>query len=134
MSDQLVLIDTSAWIDYLRGETGSTADQVSQLISQDRLATCPLIFQELLQGIQNQSEYESTRQMLETIPKLRYDDYKTAIGAADIFRFLRRRGITIRKSNDCLIAWYALESGCAVLHKDRDFDLMAKPLSLKIFR
>lgn len=130
----MVLVDTSAWIDYLRGAIGATADQVSQLISEDRLAICPLIFQEILQGIKDQNEYTSTRQMLETIPKLRYDEYVAAISAADIFRVLRRRGITIRKSNDCLIAWYALQSDCSILHRDRDFDLMAKPLALKVFK
>lgn len=134
MTEQLVLVDTSAWVDYLRGEATTVADQVSRLITQDRLTTCPLVFQEVLQGIKDQKEYDHTRRLLETIPKLHYDAYEAAIGAAEIFRVLRRKGITIRKSNDCLIAWYALQGKCAILHRDRDFDLMVKPLSLKVLK
>jgi predicted nucleic acid-binding protein len=66
--------------------------------------------------------------------KIEANAYTAAHGAAQIFRKLRQRGITIRAGGDCLIAWYALHAGCALLHGHRDFDLMKKPLGLKVLR
>ncbi len=132
MTRRPVLVDTSVWIEYLRATSGPEGDLLGKLLSNDLVTVCPLIFQEVLQGIREPTEYAQTKELLDSLPRLNAEPYAAAIGAAEIFRKLRRQGITIRKSNDCLIAWYALNAGCSVFHKDRDFDLMEKPLSLKV--
>lgn len=134
MTHDAVLVDTSIWIEYFRDSKTPAVDLFDKLLNNDQVTVCPLIFQEVLQGIRDQTEYSQTKELLESLPRLKADVYLAAIGAADIFRSLRQQGITIRKSNDCLIAWYALNAGCPVLHNDRDFDLMAKPLKLKVLR
>ncbi len=69
---------------------------------------------------------------LQSLYRLHADEYLAAEGAAQIYRRLRRKGITIRKSNDCLIAWHAMENKIPILHKDRDFDKMARPLNIEL--
>lgn len=96
------------------------------------IAICPPIMQEVLQGFRSDTDYSVARFHLEDLDKLEADPYRAADGAADIYRSLRKRGLTVRKSNDCLIAWYALQARIPVLHRDRDFDVMAKPLKLKV--
>ncbi|AFM11194.1 type II toxin-antitoxin system VapC family toxin [Turneriella parva] len=129
-----VLVDTSAWIDYLLGRESETAGKMNELLSNDQVVICPLIVQEILQGLKSQQEFDHTKLLLSSMPRLHFNPYDAAEGAANLYRTLRRQGITIRKTNDCLIAWYALQAGCAVLHRDRDFDLMAKPLKLKVLK
>ncbi|GAB4445027.1 MAG: type II toxin-antitoxin system toxin ribonuclease VapC11 [Turneriella sp.] len=131
---QPTLVDTSAWVDYLIGRSSPVAETVSTLLSEDNVLICPMVHQEILQGIRDNNEHLEVKSLLQTIPRLKFDAYAAAEGAADVYRTLRRQGITIRKSNDCLIAWYALQARIAVLHRDRDFDIMAKPLKLKVMR
>jgi len=129
---QPTLVDTSAWTDYLIGRSSAVANAVSILLSEDNVLICPMVHQEILQGIRDNNEHREVKSLLRTIPRLKFDVYEAAEGAADLYRTLRRQGITIRKSNDCLIAWYALQARIPILHRDRDFDVMAKPLKLKV--
>jgi predicted nucleic acid-binding protein len=128
-----ILVDSSVWIDFFNGANNATTDQLSLIISREGdILTCPPIIQEVLQGFKSDADYNLTAFHLDNAVKIESDVYEAAHGAAQLFRKLRKQGITIRKGSDCLIAWYALKAKCFVLHKDRDFDLMAKPLSLKI--
>ena len=90
--------------------------------------TCPVIIQEILQGIKNENTFQQIKESLLALTVLTVNPTEAAIGAAQIYRQLRKKGITIRKSNDCLIAFYALKNGAEVVHRDRDFDLIFKNL------
>jgi predicted nucleic acid-binding protein len=131
----LVLVDSSVWIDFFNGNAGKEVDHLSRLIgSGESIATCPPVVQEVLQGFKSDADFNLVAYHLREARQLAFSAYEGAEAAAQIFRSLRKKGITIRKGSDCLIAWYALQGKCAVLHRDRDFDLMVKPLSLKILR
>ncbi|MBA7517963.1 Ribonuclease VapC11 [subsurface metagenome] len=90
----------------------------------DPVFICPTILQEILQGIRSEKQYNEVRDYLLCLNILNDSSLETALGAVKIYRTLRKKGISIRKSNDCIIAQYAFKYSLEILHKDRDFDLI----------
>ncbi len=130
-----MLFDTSIWVDFSRGRSTSKVDLLQQGIYNDRpVVICPPIYQEVLQGIREDNQYNELKELLISIDFLYLDGYLAAEGSADIYRTLRKKGITIEKPNDCLIAFYAIHFKLALVHNDSDFDRIAKHTSLKIYK
>ncbi len=128
-----ILVDTSVWIDFFNGIPSREVDLLTEYIEIDyTVYICPVILQEVLQGFKSDSDYNITKGLLLAFPILEVDLVDSAIGAADIYRALRKKGKTIRKSNDCLIAYYAITHNLPVLQKDRDFPVMADHTNLEI--
>lgn len=115
----VILADTSAWIEFLRG-TGSSVDRCfDALIAGDELATTDVVVLELLAGSHPDRVRDEHRllQSVEFLPQHPLDD---VTHAADLYRFCRSRGVTIRSVNDCLIAAVAIRTNVPVLHADAD--------------
>jgi predicted nucleic acid-binding protein len=128
-----VLVDTSVWIDALNGRKTWQATLLDRLIDKDApVVLCPVIIQEILQGIKEDSDFNVVKDNLSGFEILDIDPVEAAYGAASLYRSVRKHGITIRKSNDCLIAFYALSFKAALLHNDEDFTKIAQYTSLKI--
>ena len=126
MSDP-ILIDTSVWIDFFNGIESDNTKIFSDYLENDLpIYICPVIIQEILQGIKSDKEYKQVKDYLFALNVLNDDAIESALGAVKIYRKLRQKGITIRKSNDCLIAWYAMKYSLKILHQDRDFDNIVK--------
>ena len=122
---EALMFDTSIWIDFFNGIGNDEVLLLTGYIENDySIVLCPVIIQEILQGIKEDKSYKQLKEVLLSFNIIKIDPVKAAIGAANIYRKLRKKGITIRKSNDCLIAYYALESDIKIIHKDRDFDLI----------
>lgn len=121
------LVDTTIWVEFFRGRD----NRLQQMLLSDEVAICPVIIQEILQGIIEDDKYEEVKEMIDAIELIEANPVEAAIGAADIYRQLRKKGLVIRKANDCLIAWFAIHSGYPLLHKDRDFETIAKHTALK---
>ncbi|MDH5398967.1 MAG: PIN domain nuclease [Cyclobacteriaceae bacterium] len=120
-----LLVDTSVWICFFNGINCPETDLLSTYLEQDGpIYICPTILQEVLQGIRDDKQYAEVREYLLALPILNDDGVEMALSAAGLYRSLRKKGKTIRKSNDCLIAQYAIKHGLKVLHRDRDFDLL----------
>ena len=118
-----VIVDTSVWIDFFKGVDNSEVNILSQYLkNDDPIFLCPPIIQEILQGISSDKEYIQLKDYLLSISIVNDDALEAALGAASIYRALRKKGVSIRKSNDCLIAYYALKYSLKILHRDRDFD------------
>ncbi len=130
----MVLSDTSMWIPYFNGEDSLDMKLKYQMIIEDKLCICPTILQEILQGTSTDIKYLKIRNTTDGLNRLECDAYKAAIGAAEIYRRLREKGVTIRKSNDCLIAWYALHYDIPLWYRDHDFDQISKYFPLRIFK
>lgn len=95
---------------------------------------CPLILQEVLQGIRKDEDYLKVKSSMLNLEILLIDQMESAIGAADLYRTLRKKGITIKRTNDCIIAFYAIYFGIHIVHKDKDFDLISDKTALKIMQ
>ena len=120
-----ILIDTSVWIDVLRDTSGDTANRVRSLVADDDVVLTRFNQLELLQGAAGEQEWAMLADYLEG------QDYVETSGdtwrdAARIYFELRRRGRTVRSPIDCCIAQLAIENDLRLLHKDRDFEAIAK--------
>ena len=134
MSEPLIF-DTSVWIDFLRNKNNPPSDLLTSYIEKnDQVLLPPTILQEILQGIRDDSQYRHIRDILSYFTTLQHPPVQAAIGAAELYRSLRKKGLTIRKSNDCLIAFYAIEFSIPLAHSDGDFDLISKHTKLKIWK
>jgi predicted nucleic acid-binding protein len=130
-----VLIDTSVWIDFFNSPNSSSEVGVlRQLIKEDRaISLCPVIYQEISQGIRDDQTFEYVREILLDFDMIDFAWLTVTDKAIEIYRTLRKKGITVRKSNDCLIAAYAILANVRLLHKDRDFTQIAKGTTLQVF-
>ena len=122
-----LLVDTSVWIQFLNGtETREATYLQKAILVGELIHICPIIIQEVLQGIRDDRQYDLVKDYLLAFEILSWDPVEASIAAADLYRSLRKQGLTIRKSNDCLIAAFAKKFGLSILHTDRDFHAMSK--------
>jgi predicted nucleic acid-binding protein len=126
----LILIDTSAWIEFLRGTGSPVCERVDALLAKN-IATCDVIRMEVLAGARSDEHLQQLRQLLARATLLPTEpiDYETA---AALYRTCRRHGRTVRKLIDCLIAAIAIRADVPVLHMDSDFASLAEVTSLKL--
>jgi predicted nucleic acid-binding protein len=122
----MLLLDSSVWIDSHRGRSTEATRFVGMRDEHEEIATTGIIFQEVLQGIRLESEYERMRGVLWSALILEPRELSTYEIAAQLHRTARTAGLTIRKPNDCLIAALALEHGALLVHNDRDFFALAQ--------
>lgn len=122
----MLLVDSSVWIDWLRG-TDTDAVRFVQSREHEELALTQMIYLEVLQGVISQRQFEATRRVLGSQTLLQpLEAFATFEEAAHLYRRAREQGFTIRKSTDCLIAAIALEQGALLVHNDRDFLALQK--------
>lgn len=123
----MLLIDSSVWIDWLRGSDTDAVRFVQAREAQEELALTQMIYLEVLQGVSSERQFAATQKVLGAQTILApLDELKTFEAAAQLYRRARKQGFTIRKSTDCLIAAIALEHGALLVHNDRDFLALAQ--------
>jgi len=130
-----ILVDTTIWVDFFREKVKSKqADVLQQLIEEENnICICPIIYQEVLQGIRDDKVFTEIKSILENITMIN-TPIMTVVGyAINLYRSLRKKGITIRKPYDCLIASYAILEDMYLLHNDSDFKQMENNSKLKIY-
>ena len=129
------IFDTSVWIDYFKNGRSKEAILLEEYVksASDNLLLTPTIIQEILQGVRTEQEFLQKKKVLESYNLLKPDWERTSIDAAKLYFDLRKKGVTIRKSTDCLIAQIAIESNVLLVHLDSDFDLIAKNSPLRTF-
>jgi predicted nucleic acid-binding protein len=128
------LFDTSVWVDYKNGVKSAQTDLLDESLLSNEVCYCPTILQELLQGTRIDKDFTNTVDGFKALIHLTLNPYLVSIEAAKLYRSLRKKGLTIRKANDCLIAYYAIHFDIELCHNDSDFDLIAKNSSLKIWK
>lgn len=124
----MFLVDTSVWIDYLRGKETEAVGKLEEIQAKGYpFGITSLICQEILQGTDSEASFTRFERYLRT--QLFYhpsDPVVSYLEAARLYARCRRAGVTVRSTVDCLIAQVAIENGLFLLHDDRDFDHMAK--------
>lgn len=126
----MILIDSSAWIEFLRDTGSATCEVVTQILGTD-VATCEPISMEILTGARDEQHLANLRGLLAstTMITTQPSDYEEA---AAIYRACRRHGETPRKLIDCLIAAIAIRADAALVHADADFDAIARCTELNL--
>lgn len=127
----MILVDTSVWIDLFRGKDSPEVRTLEEaLAAGEDFCICGVILTEVLQGIRDDADYRKTLSRFEALLFLPMNRH-TFIKGAKLYRKLRRQGITIRNTVDCMIAAVAMEHDLPLLHKDRDFNPIADHCGLK---
>ena len=129
---RLILVDSSVWIDYFRGAVTCQTEKLDGLLGREPLAIGDLILTEVLQGFASERDFNRARKLLSSLMVVQLGGAETAIKAARNFRTLRKRGVTVRKTIDAIIATRCIESRYELLHSDRDFDAFAEHLGLRV--
>lgn len=125
----MILIDTSAWIEFLR-DTGSPVCQRVDILLADDVAVCDPVRMEVLAGARSDEHLRNLRGLLARASLISTEaiDYEDA---AALYRSCRRQGETVRRLIDCLIAAVAIRADIAVLHADVDFEVLARHTPLQ---
>lgn len=122
----MVLVDSSVWIELLRGRATPPADALRRLLAADEAALAPVIYQEILQGAASPGSFAKLKEYFGTLPfLLPAHPIETYAAAAELYARCRQRGITPRSPHDCLVGRIAVEHGVPLLHDDRDFEALA---------
>lgn len=130
----MIVVDTSVWIDVLNDVDSRPARTCIELIEGgEPVALTDVIFTELLQGLRNDAEVTAVEGHLRAFPVLRLSSLDDFALAASLYRAARGKGITIRRTLDCLIAAPCLRANAPLLHADKDFDRLASCTSLRIY-
>ena len=126
----MILIDTSAWIEFLR-DTGSPVCRRVDALLDEEIAVCDPIRMEVLAGARNERHLSDLRRLLARASSIPVGpiDYEEA---AALYRLCRGEGDTVRKLIDCLIAAAAMKASASILHMDADFDALARHTALRI--
>ncbi len=127
----MILVDSSVWIDYLRGLPTPQTDRLDTLLGVQPVAIGDLILAEVLQGCDSDADFNRVNKLLASLILVELGGRDIAIQAAKNFRFLRSKGVTIRQTIDTVIATRCIDDDLALLFRDKDFDPFVAHLGLR---
>ena len=126
----MIIADTSIWIDYFNGSDNPLTDELDKGLAQGIVAIGDLIFLEILQGFKNDKDYDLAKSTLSTLEQYEMFGHNQALKSAENYRKLRKKGITIRKTADVIIATFCIENQMPLLFLDKDFNPFVNHLGL----
>jgi predicted nucleic acid-binding protein len=127
----MILVDSSVWIDYFNGLVTVKTDWLDSALGNTPIIMGDLILTEVLQGFQYDADFKVARKLLLSIPFMPMLDQQLAIESAMNYRFLRKNGVTVRKTMDVMIGTFCIHYKIPCLYQDKEFDPMVKFLKLK---
>ena len=125
------MVDTSVWVDYFNGIQNRYTIKLDNLLVNDIVVIGDVILAEILQGFRLDSDFIRAKVALDVLECFPIVGKENAIKSAGNFRFLRKRGITVRKTTDMLIGTFCIDRNIPLLHNDRDFDPLKEHLGLR---
>jgi predicted nucleic acid-binding protein len=117
----VILVDSTVWIDYFRGADTPQVQLLDGMFGRTPLAVGDLIVTEVLQGVQDDREFDLVRKTLDAFTQIDLAGHDIAVKAARNYRILRAKGITVRKTIDTIIATRCIQDSLTLLHSDKDF-------------
>lgn len=127
----MIIVDSSVWIDYFNGQETPQSNKLDALLGVEPLGIGDLILTEVLQGFRTDADHETAKRLLTSLSIFDMLGTRLALESADNFRTLRKRGITIRKTADVIIATFCITSGHSLLFSDKDFLPFVEHLGLR---
>ena len=126
----MILVDSSVWIDYFTGTDNKSTNTLHNILGLKPVAVGDLILIEVLQGFRHDKDYKTARALFEDVSIFEMLGTEMALKSADNFRALRKKGITVRKTADVIIASFCIEQKLPLLFSDKDFKPFVKHLGL----
>ena len=127
----MILVDSSVWIDYFNGAETAATNYLDSVLGKENVVVGDIVLAEVLQGFKSDKDYKTAKDILTSFDVHPLLGQALAIKCADNFRALRKKGITIRKTVDVIIATYCIENKAILLHNDKDFIPFKDILGLK---
>ena len=127
----MIVVDSSVWIDYFNGNVTAQTDHLDILLGQELIVIGDLVLAEVLQGFRADQDFRKARDLLLSLHLVNMLDMTIALKSAANFRKLRRKGLTVRKTVDSIIATFCIENRLSLLHSDKDFLPFESYLGLK---
>ncbi len=128
----MILVDSSVWVDYFNGRKTRQTDRLHEALGREVVVVGDLILTEVLQGFVRDLDFKTAKDLLLRFDLVEMLGRDVALKSAANYRFLRRKGITVRKTIDGIIATFCLENDIILLHDDRDFDPFEEHLGLAV--
>lgn len=128
----MILADSSIWIDYFKGLNTKNTKILDDYFAEEMIIVGDLVLMEVLQGFRDDKDYLAAKSLLEALEIRELGGHANAIAAAENYRQLRKKGVTVRKTIDVLIASYCISNGLWLLHSDRGFEPFEKHLGLRV--
>jgi predicted nucleic acid-binding protein len=129
----VIAVDTSVWIDFFAGRASPQVEHLRECLDgRDDVALTDIVLTEILQGLRSDGDVRRVDDYLSALEILRLNDLSDFRFAAALYRSARRRGLTIRRTNDCLIAAVCIRAQVPLLHADADFDRLASVAELAV--
>ena len=126
----MIVVDSSVWIDFFNGVSTPEVDRLDALLGVTPLAIGDLILVEVMQGFRNERDVATARQLFRSLALLPLLGGSNPWKAGENYRQLRRKGITVRKTIDGIIATACIEANLPLLFSDRDFQPYVEHLGL----
>lgn len=117
----MFLVDSSVWIDYFNGKSTPETEMLDVSLGKEPVAVGDIMLAEVLQGFRSDRHYRTARDLLLSLDIVNMLNTSIALQSAENYRKLRRKGATVRKTTDCIIATWCIEHGLPLLHCDKDF-------------
>ena len=127
----MILADTSIWIDYFNGTVSKETDHLDYALNEGTIAMGDIIFLEILQGFRDDKEFYRAKKTLSTLDQYELFGSHMIEKCATNYRFLRKKGITIRKTIDLIIATFCIDNKIELIFSDKDFVPFVKYLKLQ---
>jgi predicted nucleic acid-binding protein len=128
----MVIVDTSAWIEFFKNGDPDVAEKVDRCLDLDLVGIGDLIYCEVMQGLRFPRERNHISSLLISLPQYEMVGFSIAQKAATNYRLLRSKGVTVRKTIDVMIGTFCVEHGFQIVHNDRDFEHMSTHIGLDI--
>lgn len=127
----MIVVDSSVWIDYFTGKNTPEAEKLDSVLGEDPIAIGDLVLTEVLQGFRTDKDFRKAKELLMSLNVVNMLDTTIALKSVVNFRTLRKKGVTVRKTIDTIIATYCIENKLPLLHSDKDFAPFHVHLKLK---
>ena len=129
----MIFLDSTVLIDYFNGEKNWQVDVLDSILGKELIVIGDYVLTEVLQGFRNDKDFQKAKTILLSFPCFDIGGKDTALQSAKNYRFLRKKGITVRKTIDAMIATFCIMNNFTLLHNDKDFYPFVKYLNLKVY-
>ena len=126
----MILVDSSVWIDYFNGKINPHTDWLDSALGKEIIIVGDIILAEVLQGFKSDRDFHKAKGLLSNFQFMEMLGWELAVKSAENYRFLRKKGVTVRRTIDVVIGTFCIHHGISLLYDDMDFDPLIKYLKL----
>lgn len=130
----MILVDSSVWISYFNGKINPQTDWLDAALGKEIIIVGDIILAEVLQGFKKDRDFCRAIELLSAFQFVKMLGRELAIKSAENYRFLQKKGVTVRKTIDVIIGTFCIHHGISLVHDDKDFDPLTKYWNLKVIK